>query len=157
MAHRYWPESNAIGPLVRVPVLKADPPYTQAVPESDGWLQIIGVVADARNDRRAMMLLFYGVMLLAYAAMNVVTAHPAIALASIAAAVAGGATSPLMESVTIRLAERYGFDYGRVRLWCSTLFVVGNVVSGLAVQRYGLIVIAMAPEMTKPMGITLNR
>jgi predicted permease len=50
MAHRYWPESNAIGPLVRVPVLKADPPYTQAVPESDGWLQIIGVVADARND-----------------------------------------------------------------------------------------------------------
>jgi PPP family 3-phenylpropionic acid transporter len=47
-----------------------------------------------------------------------------------------------MESVTIRLAERYGFDYGRVRLWCSSLFVVGNVVSGLAVQRFGLIVIA---------------
>jgi putative ABC transport system permease protein len=50
MARRYWPEGNAIGHLVRVPVLKADPPYTQAVPESDGWLQIVGVVVDARND-----------------------------------------------------------------------------------------------------------
>jgi PPP family 3-phenylpropionic acid transporter len=103
---------------------------------------VSGMVADARNDRRAMMLLFNGVMFLGYAALNLVTAHPAIAIASIAAAVAGGATSPLMESVTIRLADRYGFDYGRVRLWCSTLFVVGNVLSGLAVQRFGLIVIA---------------
>jgi PPP family 3-phenylpropionic acid transporter len=103
---------------------------------------VSGMIADARNDRRAMMLGLYAVMLVSYASLNFVKAHPLIALASIAAAVAGGATSPLMESVTIRLADRYGFDYGRVRLWCSTLFVAGNIVSGLAVQRFGLIVIA---------------
>jgi PPP family 3-phenylpropionic acid transporter len=103
---------------------------------------VTGMIADARNDRRAMMLALYSVMLACYAALNFVTAHPAIALASIGAAVAGGATSPLMESVSVRLAERYGFDYGRVRLWCSTLFVVGNILSGFAVQAFGLIVIA---------------
>jgi len=101
-----------------------------------------GMIADARNDRRAMMLALYSVMLASYAALNFVTAHSAIALAAIAAAVAGGATSPLMESVSIRLSERYNFDYGQVRLWCSTLFVAGNFLSGLAVGRFGLIVIA---------------
>jgi predicted permease len=50
MARQYWPQGNVIGHLIRVPALKADPPYTPAAPESDGWLQIIGVVADAHND-----------------------------------------------------------------------------------------------------------
>ncbi len=103
---------------------------------------VSGMVADARNDRRTSMLALYAIMLAAYTSLNFVSAHSAIALAAIAAAVAGGATSPLMESVSVRLAERYGFDYGHVRLWCSTLFVAGNFLSGLAVQRFGLIVIA---------------
>lgn len=50
LARQYWPEGNVIGRQVRVPVLKEELPYNPAVPDSDGWLQIIGVVADARND-----------------------------------------------------------------------------------------------------------
>jgi putative ABC transport system permease protein len=30
--------------------LKPEPPFSQAVADSNGWMQIIGVVADARND-----------------------------------------------------------------------------------------------------------
>jgi ABC-type antimicrobial peptide transport system permease subunit len=33
-----------------MPKLKGEPPYSQAAPNSDGWLQIVGVVADARDD-----------------------------------------------------------------------------------------------------------
>jgi predicted permease len=50
MARQYWPKGDAIGRQLRIPGLKNEPPYSPAAAGSDGWLQIIGVVADARND-----------------------------------------------------------------------------------------------------------
>src|SRR5258708_17598019 len=50
MAKQYWPNGDAIGHQLRIPSLKDQPPYQRAVPGSDGWLQIIGIVADARDD-----------------------------------------------------------------------------------------------------------
>lgn len=50
LARQYWPKGDAIGRQIRMPQLKAQPPYSQAVPASDSWLQIIGVVTDARDN-----------------------------------------------------------------------------------------------------------
>jgi putative ABC transport system permease protein len=50
MARQYWPAGNAIGQQIRIANLKNEPPYSPAVPGSDGWLQIVGIVADARDD-----------------------------------------------------------------------------------------------------------
>jgi putative ABC transport system permease protein len=50
MAHQYWPKGDAVGQQIRIPELKADPPYSPGAPNPDGWLQIIGIAADARND-----------------------------------------------------------------------------------------------------------
>ena len=50
MASQYWPQGDAIGQQVRVPQLKSEPPYSPAAPDSDGWLQIVGIVTDARDD-----------------------------------------------------------------------------------------------------------
>src|SRR5438105_967324 len=50
MARQYWPNGDAIGRQIRIPALKDQPPYTRAVAGCDGWLQIIGIVADARDD-----------------------------------------------------------------------------------------------------------
>jgi putative ABC transport system permease protein len=50
MAHQIWPNGDAIGHQVRIPSLKDQPPYQRAVAGSDGWMQIIGVVADSRDD-----------------------------------------------------------------------------------------------------------
>lgn len=50
MARQYWPNGNAIGQQVRMDALKAEPPYSPSAPGSDGWLRIVGVVADARDD-----------------------------------------------------------------------------------------------------------
>lgn len=50
MARQYWPKGDAIGRQFRVPGLKNEPPYRLAAAGSDGWVEIIGVAADARND-----------------------------------------------------------------------------------------------------------
>lgn len=44
------PRGNILGQAVRVPGLKLDIPDAAAVADPDGWLQIVGVVDDARND-----------------------------------------------------------------------------------------------------------
>lgn len=48
--HRYFANSDPIGHSVRIPRLENHPPATFAIDGSTGWLPIIGVVADARND-----------------------------------------------------------------------------------------------------------
>ena len=50
LAKRYYPAGDAVGHQIRVPNLKADPPITQAIPESNNWMEIIGVVGDALDD-----------------------------------------------------------------------------------------------------------
>jgi predicted permease len=50
MARRYWPGGDAVDKQVRLPDLKPEPPFSQAVKDSNGWMQIIGVVGDARDD-----------------------------------------------------------------------------------------------------------
>ena len=49
MAREYWPNGDALGQAIRMPEVKSEP-YRLAAPGSDQWFQIIGVVADARND-----------------------------------------------------------------------------------------------------------
>ncbi|MGC4055918.1 MAG: ABC transporter permease [Paludibaculum sp.] len=50
MARQYWPKGDAIGHQIRILGLKNEPPYQPAAEGSEGWLQIVGVVADVRND-----------------------------------------------------------------------------------------------------------
>jgi MFS transporter, PPP family, 3-phenylpropionic acid transporter len=101
-----------------------------------------GIFADARNDRRVVMLSFYWVMFAGYSLLAVLGSHWAVAAAGILATVASGVASPLLESVSVRLAEYYGYHYGRVRLWASSSFIVFNVVGGLCLWRFGAWTIA---------------
>ncbi|HEY2546088.1 MAG TPA: ABC transporter permease, partial [Candidatus Acidoferrum sp.] len=50
MARQYWPSGDAIGHQLRLPAMKDEPPYSPAAPGSDGWIQIVGVVSDVRDD-----------------------------------------------------------------------------------------------------------
>lgn len=101
-----------------------------------------GVIADARNDRRVVMLVLYWVMLAGFGALNLIEEPYLIFLAAVPAYVAYGAATPLLESVSVRLSEHFSFDYGRVRIWASSAFVVMNVVGGILAQVFGLGVVA---------------
>jgi putative ABC transport system permease protein len=50
MARQYWPNGDAIGRQIRIPDLQDEPPYSPAAAGSTEWLQIVGIVADARNN-----------------------------------------------------------------------------------------------------------
>ncbi len=105
-----------------------------------------GIFADARNYRRAVILVLYWIMVVGFGSLCLVGTPLLIFLVSVPAYVAYGAATPLLESVSVRLAERFGFDYGRVRIWASTAFVVMNVTSGIVVKFFGLG--AVAPMLT---------
>ena len=47
---QYIPDGDALGKSVRSPGLKLDNPHLVSTKDPDGWLEIIGVVDDARND-----------------------------------------------------------------------------------------------------------
>ena len=50
MARQFWPNGGAVGQQIRLPDLADQPPYSPASPDANGWLQIIGVVSDVRDD-----------------------------------------------------------------------------------------------------------
>jgi predicted permease len=50
MARQYWPNGDALEKQIRVPNLKDEPPYSPASPAVGDWIEVVGVVADARND-----------------------------------------------------------------------------------------------------------
>src|ERR1700722_10136725 len=50
MARQYWPNGDCLGHQIRIPAMKDESPYSPAATGADGWLQIVGVVADVRDD-----------------------------------------------------------------------------------------------------------
>lgn len=106
------------------------------------FVPLSGIVADARDDRRGAML-FLGLVMTAGFGTLMRVSHPILIFAAaIPANIATGAANPLLESVSVRIANRFDFDYGHVRVWASVAFVAGNILSGLAVSAFGLVVIA---------------
>ncbi len=51
LARQYFPNGDAVGHQIKLPDVKAEPPMTLAPPGgSNGWLQVVGVIADVRDD-----------------------------------------------------------------------------------------------------------
>ncbi len=50
LARRYFPNGDAVGHSIKMPEVVAQPPYLLTAPGSEGWLVIVGVVADKLDD-----------------------------------------------------------------------------------------------------------
>ena len=50
LARQFFPGVDPVGRRLRIPGLKDEAPYRLAAQDSAGWFDIVGVVADARND-----------------------------------------------------------------------------------------------------------
>jgi predicted permease len=47
---RYYSNGDILGRSLKIPSMKNEPPYTLDAPGSDGWMQVVGVVADTLDD-----------------------------------------------------------------------------------------------------------
>lgn len=50
LARQFWPRGDALGQQIRVPGLKSNSALELTAPGVDGWMRIIGVVSDVRDD-----------------------------------------------------------------------------------------------------------
>jgi putative ABC transport system permease protein len=50
LARQYFPNGDAIGHSMKIAALTSQPPFLLTAPGADGWLQIVGVIADKRDD-----------------------------------------------------------------------------------------------------------
>ena len=50
LARKYFPGGDALGRSIKIPTLKAEPPFFLTAPGAEGWLRIVGVIADKRDD-----------------------------------------------------------------------------------------------------------
>jgi predicted permease len=50
MARQYFPNGDAIGHSLKTPDTKPQPPFVLTADGADGWTQIVGVIADKRDD-----------------------------------------------------------------------------------------------------------
>jgi putative ABC transport system permease protein len=50
MARLYFPNGDALGHSLKVPEMRDEPPYNLAAKDPTGWLQIVGVIVDKRDD-----------------------------------------------------------------------------------------------------------
>ena len=50
LARQYFPNGDAIGHSMKIAALTPQPPFRLTAPGADGWLQIMGIIADKRDD-----------------------------------------------------------------------------------------------------------
>lgn len=97
---------------------------------------VLGVAADAFHARRLFLIGLMTVAGLCYVGYATVDGTVAVVVFSLVASAAFSAIGALIEGVSLAAATARGFDYGRVRLWGSSAFVVMNFAGGAAVAAY---------------------
>ena len=129
LAQRYWPHRNPLGQQLRIPSLKSFGALESSSPASDAWRQVIGVLADLRNDgvdRPAVPAVYlpYTTFMAPYAQFEIRTqGEPLALLHSVRAAVQRAAFDQQVSNGTEDLTEAIERDsqWTRQRLF-SILF-----------------------------------
>jgi PPP family 3-phenylpropionic acid transporter len=103
---------------------------------------LAGLIADTRDDHRLVMLVFTLAAFIAFIVLIFVQDTDDIFLTAVLGIVLWSSTSPILESATLKTAERSGASYGAVRVWLSIAFVASNVVCGLMVSQFGFFIVA---------------
>ncbi|WP_414833352.1 MFS transporter [Afifella sp. YEN Y35] len=110
----------------------------------------LAAAADRLGELRVAAALYAGIATFVFFALNFAGGAAALLLISSAALIFWNALIPLGDAVALTGVRRHGNDYGRIRLWGSVAFIVGNFAAGQIISSvsvdavYGLQLAAFA-------------
>jgi PPP family 3-phenylpropionic acid transporter len=90
--------------------------------------------ADRFGDLRIAIAVFALVSMILVAAFDLVRGFWALLGLTLAIGAFWGAIMPILDGLTISMAQRNGLDYGRVRLWGSLSFIAASISIGALVD-----------------------
>jgi hypothetical protein len=162
-ARRYWPQSDPIGRQLRVTGLHPVGPLDAPSPQSNGWRNIVGVVADARNDgvdRPAVPAIYlpYTTLIAPFAQFLIRTQDEPLAyLHSIRAAVASVAPDQQIANGVFTLNEAVERDaqWSRQRLFSILFGVFSAMALVLALVGIFSVVAYSVAQRTTEFGVRL--
>jgi MFS transporter, PPP family, 3-phenylpropionic acid transporter len=99
---------------------------------------MLGAWADGFKDRRTPLAIFAGAGLIFYVLFSQAQGFWALFAISLIAGSLTGAAVPLAEGAALRAAQTGRVPYGVARAISSTAFIVGNVLGGLMIARFGI-------------------
>ncbi len=98
---------------------------------------IVGVIADRLPDRAYVLIASAVLSLLtALGLLGTTTFWPVLLLYTVQGAVYAPYV-PLAESLFMTGVRRWGYDYGRMRVWGSAAFIVSTLICGYAIELWG--------------------
>jgi predicted permease len=162
-ARRYWPKADPLGHRLRVTGLHTVGPLDAISAQSNGWRNIVGVVADARNDgvdRPVVPAIYlpYTTLIAPFAQFLIRTQDEPLAyLHSIRAAVASVAPDQQIANGTFTLDEAIARDaqYSRQRLFSILFGVFSAMALVLALVGIFSVVAYSVAQRTTEFGVRL--
>ncbi|MCK8785261.1 MFS transporter [Roseomonas sp. NAR14] len=99
---------------------------------------LAGRVADATGDPRGVLLASAAIATLTATAYGLAAGFWALLAVAVLHGIVSAPLIPMSDMLTLRVARREGFDYGRVRAAGSVAFILCTVAAGWAVQLAGI-------------------
>lgn len=91
---------------------------------------LVAQVADRRGERKRLIVLLTTISLAIFALFALASGFWSIVIINCIFFAFWSPAMPLQESLTMQSAARYGFDYGRIRLWGSITFIISAMGIG---------------------------
>ncbi len=126
-----WLESEGLSPYL-VGVVLSLPSFTRMVAGP-----LLAYVADRSGRHRLVMQGLLVATLLGFAAPQLLGLLPGLILIAALNALAMPSIIPIGESFAIAGVQRFGLDYGSMRMWGSAAFVVANLIGGMVLAQFG--------------------
>ena len=160
---RYWPKTNPLAGQLRIPGMHVVGPLDAISSQSNAWRQVLGVVADARNDgidRPVVPAIYipYTTLMPPFAQFLVRTqGEPLTYLHSIRAAIASVASDQQVANGTFTLNEAIQRDsqYSRQRLFSILFGVFSAMALALALVGIFSVVAYSVAQRTTEFGVRL--